>query len=61
MKKKDFDAVAYTRQIRDAHHEQLKDATPDERVRFYQEKARRLHEELGLPPVPSEVSAAQGQ
>lgn len=59
--KKTFDAVAFTRQVRDAHHEQLKDATPEERIRFYQEKARQLHEELGLPAIGSEVTAAQGQ
>lgn len=49
MTKKTFDAVAFTREIRDAHHEQLKDATAEERIRFYREKARLLHEELGLP------------
>jgi hypothetical protein len=47
--KKSFDAVAFTRQIRDAHHEQVRDATPEERIHFYMEKARQLHEELGLP------------
>jgi hypothetical protein len=58
MKKKTFDAVAFTREIRDAHHEQLKDATPEERIRFYQEKARLVHEELGVPAPGSEVPAA---
>jgi hypothetical protein len=61
MKKKVFDAVAFTRQVRDAHHEQLKDATPEERIRFYQEKAHQLHEDLGLPAIGSEVTAVQGQ
>jgi O-acetyl-ADP-ribose deacetylase (regulator of RNase III) len=61
MKKKTFDAVAFTRQVRDAHHEQLKDATAEERLRFYQEKARRLHEELGLPPVGTGLAAARAQ
>ena len=60
MKKKTFDAVAFTRHVRDAHHEQLKDATAEERIRFYQEKARQLHEELGLPAVDSEITAVQG-
>jgi hypothetical protein len=61
MKKKTFDAVAFTRQVRDAHHEQLKHVAPEERIRFYQEKARLLHEELGLPPVASEIASAQHQ
>lgn len=55
MKTERFDAVEAIRRIRDAHHEQLKDATPEERIRFYQEKARRVHEELGLPPLTSET------
>jgi hypothetical protein len=59
--KKTFDAVAFTRQVRDAHHEQLQHVTPEERIRFYQEKARQLHEELGLPPVGAGISTAQRQ
>ncbi|MFL5385104.1 MAG: hypothetical protein ACJ8GN_21495 [Longimicrobiaceae bacterium] len=43
---KDFDAVAMTRRIRDAHAEQLAGATPEERIRFYREKAKRLHAAL---------------
>jgi len=46
MKKKAFDAVALTRRIRDAHAEQLSGATPEERIRFYREKAQRLHASL---------------
>lgn len=46
MKKKAFDAVAMTRRIRDAHSEQLSGATPEERIRFYREKAQRLHASL---------------
>lgn len=59
MKKKPFDAVAFTRQVRDDHHAQLKGATPEERIRFYEEKARRLHEELGLPAVGSDLTAGR--
>jgi hypothetical protein len=44
MEKTQIDAVRMTRQIRDAHAEALCDATPEERIRFYREKARRLHE-----------------
>lgn len=54
MQKKLFDAVEMVRRIRDKHHEQFKDATPEERIRFYREKARRVHEELGLPPITAE-------
>ena len=60
MKKKPFDAVAFTRQIRDQHHEQLKDASPEQRMQFYRDKARRLHEELGLPAPDSGLAAARG-
>ncbi len=51
MQKKPFDAVETVRRIRDTHYEALKDATPEQRIQFYREKARRLHEELGLPPI----------
>jgi hypothetical protein len=43
MEKKPIDAVAMTRRIRDAHYEQLKDATAAERIQFFREKARRVH------------------
>jgi hypothetical protein len=38
--------VELTRRIRDAQHEQLKDKTWEERVAFYKEQARALHEAL---------------
>ena len=63
MKKtiKAFDAVAFTRGIRDGHHEQLKDATPEERAQFYRAKALALHAELGLPSpsYPGSTTARQ--
>jgi hypothetical protein len=43
MEPTQIDAVAMTRRIRDAHAEQLKDGTPEERIRFFREKARRVH------------------
>jgi hypothetical protein len=55
--KKTFDAVAITRRIRDAHAEQLAGATPEERIRFYREKAQRLHAELGHERPQSPDSA----
>lgn len=44
MEKKEFDAVEMTRRIRDHHYEILKDASPQERIRFIREKALRMHE-----------------
>lgn len=43
---KTIDAVAMTRRIRDAHYERLKGATREERIRFYREQARQLHEQV---------------
>jgi hypothetical protein len=51
MEKKPIDAVAMTRRIRDAHHEQLKDATAAERIRFFREKARRVHAAISEQPI----------
>jgi hypothetical protein len=45
-KKKTFDSVKMVREIRDRHHQQLKDKTKEERLAFYRQEARKLHEEL---------------
>lgn len=50
--KTEIDAVAMTRAIRNAHYEALKDATPEERIAFYREKARALHEDIKVPSSP---------
>ena len=42
--------VEMTRRIRDAHHGMLKDKTWAERVEFYKEQARALHEVLRRTP-----------
>jgi hypothetical protein len=42
-------AVEMVRSIRDAHYERLKDLSPQEKIAFFREKARRLHTELGRP------------
>jgi hypothetical protein len=42
-------AVEKVRSIRDAHYERLKDFSPQEKIVFFREKARRLHAELGRP------------
>ena len=39
--------VKIVRRIRDAHYQELKDKTWDERIAFYKEQARALHKELG--------------
>lgn len=44
------DAIKMTRMIRDQHYELLKDKTVEERMAFYQEKARKLHQKLGVNP-----------
>ena len=46
MESTSIDSVAMTRRIREAHAEQQKDATPEERIRFFRGKARRLHASL---------------
>ena len=48
---KKIDAVAMTRRIREAHHERLKDATDEERIRFYREEAAQLHELIAREPA----------
>ncbi len=45
-KKKRFDAVAVVRKIRDAHYEQTKAMTAQERLAFYQEKGRKAQAEM---------------
>ena len=40
MESTDFRTVEMTRRIRAEHAEQLRNATPEERIRFYREKAR---------------------
>ena len=42
--------VEMTRRIRDTHYEQLKDKSWEERVAFYKEQARALHEALRERP-----------
>jgi hypothetical protein len=47
---KEFDAVGFVRAVREEHAEALKDATPEERIQFFKEKARALQERLkGMP------------
>ena len=46
MAKTPIDTIQMTRAIREAHAEALQNASPEERIRFYREKALRLHSEL---------------
>jgi len=45
---KDVKAVEMVREIRDRHHELLKDKSPEERERFYREQAAALSKKLGI-------------
>jgi hypothetical protein len=42
-------AVEMVRSIREAHYVRIKDLSPKEKIRFFREKARALHSELGTP------------
>lgn len=44
--KKNVDAVAMTRHIRDRHYEATKNMTPEERQAYYREKSRAVHDRL---------------
>lgn len=60
MEKTPVDAVGMTRRIREAHAEQLKNASVEERIAFYREKARRLHEELAQKRASAGPAALRG-
>ena len=49
MSEPDIRAVEMVRTIREAHYEQLKGLSPQEKIAFFREKARRLHADLGKP------------
>ncbi len=51
MKKTTIKAVEMVRRIRDAHYEQLRGKSPDERIAFYRAKARALQAEIALGQV----------
>ena len=46
MKKTTIKAVEMVRRIRDAHYEQLRGKSPEERIAFYRAKARLLQAEI---------------
>ena len=43
-KPKEIDAMRMVRRIRDAHYEELKGATREERIAFYNDKVRQARE-----------------
>lgn len=58
MKKKAIRAVKMVRRIRDAHYEQLRDKSPEERIAFYRAKARWFQENIareGQAPAATEA------
>ena len=50
-------AVAMVRSIREAHYAKIKDLSSEEKIRFFREKARALHAELGEPEELSQNPA----
>lgn len=49
MREPEIRAVEMVRSIRDAHYKQVKGLSPQEKIEFFREKARRLYSELGKP------------
>ena len=45
-KRKTFDAVETVRELRDAHYEQTKSMTQEERLSFYQREGRKAQDEM---------------
>lgn len=50
--------VEMVRSIRDAHYEELRERSPQEKIAFFREKARTLYAELGRPEKPLDDSAS---
>ena len=55
-----INALDMARQIRDAHYEQIKNSTHEERLAFYRAKAQKLHAELEtLLPAQQETEQSE--
>ena len=52
-------AVEMVRSIREAHYEKLKDSSPQEKIAFFREKARKLHAKMGKPEELLDNSAPE--
>ena len=64
MGKNEIKTIAMIRHIREAHYEQLKVKTPQERIAFYREKAQRMNAKVKtmLPANQKEETVVvQGQ
>jgi hypothetical protein len=48
MKKDEIKAVEWVRKVRDEQREALKGKSSEQRRAFYRDRARRLHERLGV-------------
>jgi hypothetical protein len=55
-----IDAIAMTRRIRDANSERLKGASDEERIRFYRDEARKLHEQIARKVSTDDGRSAPG-
>lgn len=56
MKKTTIKAVEMVRRIRDAHYEQLRGKTPEERIAFYRTKSRELQAKLAAQRAEQPVN-----
>ena len=59
MKKTTIEAVETVRRIRDAHYEQLRGKSPEERIAFYRAKARLLQAQVATQPQEQPVDELQ--
>jgi hypothetical protein len=59
VKTNELDTMALTRQIRDELYAQTKGMSSAERLNFYHERARALHQKLGLSDLPLDSPAAR--
>jgi len=59
MKKTTIEAVETVRRIRDAHYEQLRGKSPEERITFYRAKARLLQAQVATQPQEQPVDELQ--
>jgi hypothetical protein len=59
MKKTIIKAVEMVRCIRDAHYEQLRGKSPDERIAFYRAKSRELQAKIASERAEQPVTEGQ--
>jgi len=59
MKKTTINAVEMVRRIRDAHYEQLRDKSPEERIAFYRAKARLLQAQVEAQRKQQPINESQ--